>query len=109
MNDDVTPEQWRRHRVSADERAHWVRRFHASGLSRREFVQRHGMGLSTLDRWLTEKPVASAHPPLREVNVGSLLSASPWIAEVQRADGLVVRLGPQAWPLLQSLFAGRPC
>ena len=93
----------------ADERAQWVRRFQISGLSRREFVKRHGMGLSTLDRWLAEKPVAPAHPPLREVNVGRLLSAAPWIAEVQRADGMVVRLGPQALPLLQSLLATRPC
>ena len=109
MNDDVIPERWRRRRVSADERAQWVRRFQISGLTRREFVQRHGMGLSTLDRWLAANPAAPAHAPLREVTLGNLLSASPWIAEVQRPDGLVVRLGPSALPLLQSLLAARPC
>jgi hypothetical protein len=109
MNDDVSPERWHRHWTSPAERAQWVQCFQTSGLSRREFAQRHGMGLSTLDRWRVENPGAPAPPPLREVNQGHLLAYSPWVAEVQRTDGMVVRLGPPALPLLQSLLAARPC
>ena len=109
MKSEVT-EKWRRHRTTAAERAAWVRRFDRSGLPRGEFAQRHGLGRSTLDRWRSSRAqVPTAPPPLREVSWAPLLGPPSWVAEVQRPDGLTLRLSAPALPWLEKLFAPPPC
>jgi transposase-like protein len=103
-------EKWRRHRTPAAERAAWVRRFERSGLTRGEFAQRHGLGHSTLDRWRSSRAsVRKNLPPLREVRLAPLLGLPSWVAEVQRPDGLTLRLSAAALPWLDQFLAPRPC
>jgi transposase-like protein len=109
MKSEVT-EKWRRHRTTAAERAAWVRRFERSGQTPSEFVRRHGLGRSTLDRWRSPRAsVPKALPPLREVRLGPMLGQPQWIAEVQRPDGLTLRLSAAALPWLEQFLAPRPC
>ena len=58
------------------------------------------------------RPVESAAivPPLREVHLGPVLGQSHWVAEVQRPDGLLVRLSAQtSAALVQLLMPARSC
>ena len=109
MKSEVT-ESWQRHRTTASERAAWVRRFEHSGMTRGEFAPRHGLGRSTLDRWRSPRAsVPKALPPLREVSWAPLLGPPAWVAEVQRPDGLTLRLSAAALPWLEPFLAPRPC
>jgi hypothetical protein len=110
MKSEVS-ENWQRHRTTPQERAAWVRRFERSGLTRQEFAERHGLGLSTLDRWRArESSVLARTPPaLREVSVSPLLGPPQWAAEVQHPDGRIVRLGAVALPLVEALLTSQPC
>lgn len=103
--------RWQRHRTTPQERAEWVRRFERSGLTRREFAARHGLGSSTLDRWRAQssQALASTPPPLREVSLGQVLGPAQWVAEVQRSDGWTVRVRAAALPLVAALLTTRPC
>ena len=88
-------------------------------MSQCEFVQRHGLGLSTLTKWLREERLAGVKPPERndavpfqEVNLRPRFRPTGWAAEVALADGAVLRLSAQAdiaWAteLFQALR--RPC
>jgi transcriptional regulator with XRE-family HTH domain len=83
------------HRTTSAQRAQWVRQFQASGLSQRDFAARHGMGLSTLAKWLQKENLSPARnsdsPPWREV----ILPAAPgpgWVAEIAFQDGSLLRL-----------------
>jgi transposase-like protein len=104
---------WRRHRTNAQERSTWVEHFERSGLSRGEFAQRHGLNVSTLDRWRAQASARAADPAAapswQEVSLGPLLGAPPWVAEVQRPDGVMVRLSAAGLPLLEPLLTPRPC
>lgn len=104
-------ERWRRHRTTSHERAHWLQRFDRSHLSGREFARRHGLGLSTLNRWFSQRAAGSASTPplLREVSLGQMFGQPPWIAEVQRPDGLTIRLSAAALPLVEQLLLSQPC
>lgn len=112
----TTPSRnWQRHRTPRPERLAWVQRFERSGLSRVEFAQRHGLRLSTLDRWRAQHRALAAAPAApppawREVELGPLLAAPPpWLAEVQRPDGVIVRLSAAGLPLLGPLLNPAPC
>jgi len=110
MKSEVS-ERWRRHRTTPHERAHWLQQFDRSNLSGREFARRHGLGLSTLNRWLSQRASGSAStpPPLCEVSLGQMLGQPQWIAEVQRPDGLTIRLSAAALPLVERLLLPQPC
>jgi len=109
MKSEVT-ESWQRHRTTAAERAAWVRRFEHSGMTRAEFAQRHGLGRSTLDRWRRQRAKdLSVLPPLREVSLALPLGQPQWAAEVQRPDGLTLRLSAAALPWLDQFLAPPPC
>jgi transposase-like protein len=104
----------RRPRVSAEERAQWVARYHASQLSTRQFAQQQGLKDGTLQRWIREErrpsPTASEATRFQEVHVSGFASAGAWAAEVLLPGGMVVRLGATAsatwmrslWASLQS-------
>jgi len=108
-----------RRRRTPQQRAELLTQYRRSGLSQRDFVQSHGLGLSTLTKWLREERRTSVKPPERngavpfqEVNLRPPFGTASWAAEVALADGAVLRLGAQAsvaWAteLLQALR--RPC
>jgi transposase-like protein len=100
-------------------RAELLIQYRRRGLSQRDFVQSHGLGLSTLTKWLREERLAGVKPPERndavpfqEVNLSSQFRPAAWAAEVALADGAVLRLSAHAdaaWAteLLHALR--RPC
>ena len=59
------------------------------------FAQRHGLGVSTLGRWLTERRATYGPTPVvfREVKAAGVSSdpAIRWAMEVEGAGGLTVR------------------
>lgn len=105
MNDSLTSKP-RRHATAA-ERAQWVEQFQQSNLSARDFALQHGLGLSTLQRWLRADPALAVAPSVfTEVKLAA--TSGRWAAEVQRPDGWIVRLAPEAsQALLPHLL--RPC
>ncbi len=110
MKSEVS-EKWRRHHTTPQERAACVQRVECSGWTRPELARRHGLGLSTLDRWLSQQRsgVAVARPSLREVNLAQMLGQPQWLAEVQHPDGRIVRLSAAARPLVEAMLTSRPC
>lgn len=108
-----------RRRRTPQQRVELLTQFRRSGLSQRDFVQSHGLGLSTLTKWLRAERLAGVKPPERngsvpfeEVNLRPPFRSTGWAAEVVLTDGAVLRLSAQAeaaWgaELLQALR--RPC
>jgi transposase-like protein len=108
-----------RRRRTPQQRAELLTQYRRSGLSQRDFVQFHGLGLSTLTKWLRAERLTGVKPPGRnnsvpfqEVNLSPQFRPAGWAAEVALADGAVLRLSVQAdvaWAteLLQALR--RPC
>jgi len=101
-------------RFTPQERASWVGRYRASGLTQRGFSERHGLSLSTLHQWLHRNASSSEAqtPAFEEVHLRPAPSAHSWAAEVNFSDGTTLRLSDDAkapWIdcLLQSL--GKSC
>src|SRR5438309_1729493 len=89
-----------RRRRTPQQRGELLTQYRCSGLSQREFVQSHGLGLSTLNKWLRQERLAGVKPPDRkdsvrfqEVNLRPQFRPTGWAAEVALADGAVLRLG----------------
>src|SRR5665811_417122 len=100
-------------RTTPKQRAQWVRRYRRSGLTQRIFAAQHGIGWSTLVRWLRDPATAAVDPPappcLHEVPLSSLLGTSPWAAEITFAEGTTLRLASAlAGSLLQPWLSARP-
>jgi hypothetical protein len=84
------------------EKPEWLRiaeEFEASELTQREFAQRRGMPLGTLQTWVYRRRrqvSASAQPPVRllPVQVSSAPALSEGALEVAVADGVRVRFLP---------------
>lgn len=67
--------------------------YHRSQLTQAEFAARHGIGLSTLDKWLREeRGVDAASPPVRFQEVMLSSTAPRWAVEVVNPQGWTVRL-----------------
>jgi len=101
-------------RFTPQERASWVGRYRASGLTQRGFAERHGLSLSTLHQWLRRNASSgeAQTPAFQEVHLRPVHSAHRWTAEVSFTDGTTLRLsdgatGPWIDSLLQSL--GKSC
>ena len=93
----------RRCRSTVQERAQWVRQYVQSGLSQREFAERHQLGLSTLQKWIAQHPVlaaSGAEDPghWQELKLPVGLGPIRWAAELVRPDGWIVRVAPEASP-----------
>ena len=105
----------RRPHSTPEQRAKWVRRYERTGLSQREFAERHGLGLFTLRKWIFQDgnqvlPGRRGKPVWEELKLDGVSGASRWAAEVVRPDGFVVRVAqdtPSA--LLAELLRARPC
>ena len=113
------PDLRTRRRRTPQLRAELLTQYRRSGLSQRDFVQSHGLGLSTLTKWLrTERRTGVQSPerndavPFQEVNLRPQFNSTGWAAEVALADGAVLRFSMQTDPawvaeLLHALR--RPC
>jgi hypothetical protein len=99
------------------ERARWIGRYRASGLSLKRFAQRHGLSPGQLHYWVyqspkREKPSTSA-PMFQEVRLSApAATPSGWSAEVGLPDGTTVRLvrGTDVeWTQALVDYLRRPC
>lgn len=107
---------WRRRpRSTPEQRAQWIRRYERSGLSQRQFAERHRLGLFTLRRWIAQSrngwgDRGEVQPVWRELKVDGLPVTTPWAAEVVRPDGWTVRVAHNApASLLEELLGVRSC
>jgi len=99
----------RRRRWSSEQQQQFLVDFHQSKMTQRDFANSHGVGLSTLGKWLRlEHKVAPAKVSFREV--GLLNPASSWSVEVVRPQGWIVRLqNGSAVEILPQLLQALPC
>jgi transposase-like protein len=88
--DSTTPDVTRRRWTSA-QRQRLLARYHRSQLTLKQFAARHGVGLSTLSKWLRlERDAVPAQVKFQEIRLPNI--ASPWPVEVVSPQGWIVRL-----------------
>ena len=80
-----------RRRVTPQQRQRLLARYHQGQLSQREFAARHGLGLSTLVKWLQHER-APGQPPVSFEEVVLPGVSSGWALEVVSPQGWTVRL-----------------
>lgn len=105
----------RRKRLSRQQREQWVAQFLQSDLSQREFALAHGLGVSTLQRWVAqsrgkawagELTVSSPKADPVFVEIKGPPVSPRWAAEIVRSNGSILRLAHDVPPtLLPSLLA----
>jgi hypothetical protein len=97
----------KRRRFSSVDQAQLLCEYQGSGLTHAEFVQRHGLKLSTFQRWLYQPKASPARLKFREVPLPALLSQSAWVAEVGWSGGRTLRISAAAQPeLIRFLLEG---
>jgi hypothetical protein len=78
-------------------------------MTQRDFANGHGVGLSTLNKWLRLERNA-APPKMKFKEVGLLNPASRWPVEVVSPQGWIVRLqAGSAVEMLPELLQALPC
>ena len=98
-----------RHRKSPKQRQRLVTRFHRSRLTQRDFAARHGIGLSTLNKWLRlERDAVPAKVKFQELRLPN--ATLRWPIEVVSPQGWIVRLQNSSGLLtLPQLLRALPC
>jgi transposase-like protein len=82
-----------RQRLTVHQRQQMLARYHRSPLTQAEFAAQHGIGLSTLGKWLREKgQVPQSAAPVRFQEVMLPSTTSQWAVEVVSPQGWTVRL-----------------
>jgi transposase-like protein len=80
-----------RRRWTSKQRQRLLARFHKSQLSQNDFATQHGVGLSTLSKWLRlERDDVPAKVKFQEMRLPS--PATRWPVEVVSPQGWIVRL-----------------
>jgi transposase-like protein len=99
----------KRRRRTAAQRQRLLARYHRSQLSQAEFAARHGIGHSTLARWLSDARADDRAPmPFAEVSLPP--ASRPWAVEIASPSGWTVRLQNAATPsALPQLLSALPC
>jgi hypothetical protein len=99
----------RRRRWSSEQQQQCLVAFHESKMTQRDFASSHGVGLSTLNKWLRLGSTAvPAKVKFREV--GLLNPASTWPVEVVSPQGWIVRIqNGSAVKMLPELLRTLPC
>ncbi len=87
----ISPKDVVRHRFTAQQRQRLVARFHQSQLTRKEFAARHGVGFSTLSKWLQDERHAGK-PAVSFQEMVMPTAATKWAVEVTSPKGWTVRL-----------------
>jgi transposase-like protein len=98
-----------RRRRTPKHRQRLVTRFHRSRLTQRDFATRHGVGLSTLSKWLRlERDAIPAKVKFHEVRLPNLIPR--WPIEVVSPQGWIVRLqNGSELETLPQLLRALPC
>jgi transposase-like protein len=98
-----------RRRWSSEQRDQFLAAFHESKMTQRDFSNSHGVGLSTLNKWLRlERKIAPAKVKFKEV--GLFKPVSSWPVEVVSPQGWIVRLqAGSAVEMLPELLQALPC
>ena len=80
-----------RRRWTSKQRQKWLARFHESKLTQRDFASQHGVGLSTLVKWLRlERDAEPSKVKFQEVRLPNPVPR--WPVEVVSPHGWIVRL-----------------
>ena len=88
---DASKNRLGRRRCTSKQRQRLLARFHESKLTQRNFAHRHGVGLSTLVKWLRlERDSVPAKVKFQEVRLPN--PAPRWPVEVVSPQGWIVRL-----------------
>jgi transposase-like protein len=98
-----------RRRWTSKQRQKLLARFHESKLIQRDFAKQHGVGLSTLVKWLRlEREDVPAKVKFQEVRLPN--PAPRWPVEVVSPQGWIVRLhNGSDVQQLPSLLRALPC
>lgn len=80
-----------RRRRTAEQRQRVLVRFHKSQMTQRDFAVRHGIGMSTLSKWLRRENKA-ASPPIKFQEVVLPNTPLRYAVEVVSPQGWTVRL-----------------
>jgi transposase-like protein len=98
-----------RRRWTRKQRQGMLGRFRESQLTQSEFATQHGVGLSTLNKWLRlERDGVPAKVAFQEVRLPS--PVKPWPIEVVSPQGWIVRLhNGSDVQLLPELLRALPC
>ena len=80
-----------RRRRTVKQRQRLLARFHKSQLTQRDFASRHGVGLSTLSKWLRVESETTL-PPVKFQEVTLPNMPVPYAVEVVSPQGWTVRL-----------------
>ena len=98
-----------RRRRTCKQRQRLLAQFHQSQLTQREFVTQHGVGLSTLSKWLRlEREAVPAKVVFQEVQLPSPVKHCP--IEVASPQGWIVRLqNGSDVQVLPELLRALPC
>ncbi len=92
---------FRRDRTTRQEREELVAKYHASGLTQREFAQQHGLKLGTFQQWVYRPHAAprtarGKKSAFQEVSLTEVPFLNGWAAELQLPRGVALRLNTQA-------------
>jgi hypothetical protein len=89
---------------SKEQKAQWVAKYQASGLTLRAFSEQNNIGYMSLWRWLrrSEKPVAEALAPaiFTELKLPSAGANCAWAVELTLPNGTVLRMTKDTPPAL---------
>jgi len=98
-----------RRRKTAQERQRMVARFHESQMTQRDFAVRHGIGMSTLSKWLRVESEATPAPvKFQEVKLPNM--PLRYAVEVVSPQGWTVRLqNGSDVQMLPSVLQALPC
>ena len=98
-----------RRRWTAKQRQRLLARFHESQLTQRDFANRHGVGLSTLSKWLRVECEAPS-PPVKFQEVKLPNMSLRYAVEVVSPQGWTVRLqNSSEIETLPQLLQALPC
>src|SRR5271156_5606447 len=89
-----------RRRWTDKQRQRFLARFHQSQLTQRDFAGKHGVGLSTLSKWLRVENEAPSPPKMSQRYAVEVVSPQGWTVRLQSGSDL-----QQLPALLQAL----PC
>jgi hypothetical protein len=106
---DTSNTETKRRRWTSKRRQRLLAKFHQTQLSQYDFSKQHGIGLSTLNRWLRlEREAVPPKVKFREVRLPN--PASRWPVEVVSPQGWIVRLqNGSDVQMLPDLFRTLPC
>jgi transposase-like protein len=99
----------RRRRWTSAQRQRLLARFHKNQLTQRDFANRHGVGLSTLSKWLrVENEIPSPPVKFQEVTLHNM--PLRYAVEVISPQGWTVRLQKNSEiQILPQLLQALPC